>query len=218
MAENILPEEKLFRIIQQEKKTPPRVKGKAPEKKRWAERLAVLVSRAKGIAGGVKIPLTWRIHDIQLFTINSILFVMVILLIIFTIYYAFARYPNIARMTTAAVRAQGRLPDTGKEGEELRPLSYYTEAARARDIFKPAPSEAPRSGDTVSASEKSFDGELKLQGIAWSDVPKALVFSEKESKLYVVKEGQAIGTTGIRVKSILRNKVMLNSGDKNFEL
>ncbi|MDD5436817.1 MAG: hypothetical protein PHX20_04660 [Candidatus Omnitrophica bacterium] len=234
MAENILPEEKLFKIIQQEKKSSLKGKGEDPELKKkkdgwydgfirkllaWKEALIAQTGKIAGlVAGKVKLPVKWKIHDIQLFTINSILFIMVIVLVFFTIYYAFASYPNLARIVTATAKAQSYLPSVNKEAEELHPINYYTQAARQRDIFRVV-QPGPAAGDTsLTAGEKTLGGELKLQGIAWSDAPKVMIFSEKDNKLYVVKEGQAIGTTGTRVKTILRNKVILNSGDKNFEL
>ena len=230
MAENILPEEKLFKIIQQEKKSSAKGKGGDPEAKKkknewlsglvrkllpWKEKLNLQVRK---VAGKVKLPLKWKIHDIQLFTVNSILFVMVMVLVFFTVYYAFARYPNIARIVSATAKAQSYLPVVNKEAEELMPLSYYTQAARQRDIFS-ASSSGPAAGEAIPATGEKVPGsDLKLQGIAWSDVPKVMIFSEKDNKLFVAKEGQFIGTTGARVKTILRNKVILNSGDKIFEL
>ena len=41
---------------------------------------------------------------------------------------------------------------------------------------------------------------------------------EKDGKVYFLKEGQMIGTTGIEVKSIMKNKVMLGYGDEEMEL
>ena len=65
---------------------------------------------------------------------------------------------------------------------------------------------------------KKLAESLKLQGIAWSDAPKALIEAGGSGKLFVVKENQAIGTTGMRVKKILRNKVILTNGESDFEL
>ena len=226
MTENISPEEKLFRIIQQEKGAALKDKDKKGEgggRSRLKQAILSLKQRlfamTKGIAKKPGPASVRKIHDIQLFTVNSILSIVLVLLVLFTVYYAATQYPNIAKIANATVKAQRAMPPSNKEVEQLQPLDYYTEGARERDIFNPAPAAPAASGEALQAAgEKSSSGDLKLQGIAWSDVPKAMIHSEKANKLYILKEGQGIGTTGIKVKSILHNKVILNSGDKDFEI
>ena len=70
----------------------------------------------------------------------------------------------------------------------------------------------------VQGGEKTLSGGLKVQGIAWSDVPKVMIQCDKDNKLYILKQGQPVGSTGVKVKAIFKNKVILTSGDKDFEL
>ena len=229
MAENTSPEEKLFKIIQQEKKTSPGDKAPARVKNgpglveklkqaffAWKEKL---VSGFRGIIKKKKLIPVLKIYEIKLFTVNAVLSVLLLLIILFAVYYAISKYPSVAKLVSSTARARSFLPSSRKDVEKLNPLNYYTEDAKRRDIFNSVQTTVTAGVDTNTApAVKSPGGELKLEGIAWSDVPKALILSDKDNKLYVVKEGQMIGTTSTRVKSILHNKVILNSGDKDFEL
>jgi len=231
MAENASPEEKLFKIIQQEKGASPGGAEKPAPKKdadgMWIDGLkrAFLSWEEKIIAGirglGIKAapPFSGRLPEIDLKTVNIALSIALVFIILFAAYYAAAKYPNISKVISAAVKAQSSLPPINRKVEELQPLTYYTEDARQRDIFNAVLKTVSAVSETIFLDgSKDAAGDLKLQGIAWTETPKVMIHSEKENKLYILKQGQAIGTTGIRVKTIMRNKVVLTAGDKDFEL
>ena len=220
MAENVSPEEKLFRIIQQEKTAPP-APGRtgAPGKNNfllWKEKA---VSVIKNLAGKFAAAFPDKPRELELKTANIVLAVLLLAVISFVIYYAVAKYPSPAKTVMAAAAARNSLARAHNDIEELHAAGYYTDDARKRNIFSSAAKPAAMGPEMpVGASSKSLATELKVQGISWGDVPKVMLQGDKDSKFYILKEGQPVGSTGIRVKTILKNKVILTNGDKDVEL
>lgn len=226
--DNTSPEERLFKIIQREKSPSPRGKdGKQKNgpagwlKKQleavlsWKEKL---FSAIRNLAKNPKVALAGKAPELELRTVNVVLSAALLLLILFVLYYAAAKYPNVAKMTGAIVKSQGSLQPATREITALQPVNYYIDDAKRRNIFSPRERTAAAAKTVTPDEKKGPAGDLTLQGIVWSDVPKCLMQSGKEGKMYVLKEGQVIGATGIKVKKIMRNKVMLTQGDRDFEL
>ncbi len=229
MAEKISPEEKLFKIIQQEKTVPP-AQHRLTDKKgtdNWlnsAREAAVLwkdssISIIKNFIGKFRLIFPAKPFDLQLKTINVVLALLLLVIISFVIYYAVTKYPSVAKIAVGAATAQSSLKSAHKDAEEFHAASYYIDDARQRNIFTAVPRPVSMSPETpAQGSEKSLSGDLKVQGISWSDVPKVMIQSEKDNKLYILKQGQPVGSTGIKVKTIFKNKAILTYGDKDFEL
>ncbi len=218
MNESVSPEEKLFKIIQQEKTSPSKPKVRALA--RWREKLVPWV---KGLVRKTGFSFPGKINEIRLRTVNIILAILLAIIVISGAYYTIARYPTMAKILSAVARENGFFPEAKEETEELHPLSYYADDARQRDIFNGVQASAGQGVESVTPVAASSKGSgasgLKLQGIAWSDVPKALIQSgDKDGKLYILKQGQMVGATGYSVKTILRNKVILTAGGKDIEL
>ena len=177
MTDNILPEEKLFKIIQKEKNAPPKAPGVAAQDRRergvassitrlifgWTDSLAARVKKLAKSAGSSS---RRQLDEIKLSTINIGLAVLLVLLLAFSAYYVMTGYPNIAKKLNTVVRARSIASSVKRESEELRPLDYYMEETRRRDIFNASRALAPApSAETVSVGEaKSAYGDLKLRG------------------------------------------------------
>ncbi|MDO8525932.1 MAG: hypothetical protein Q7S07_05555 [Candidatus Omnitrophota bacterium] len=229
MAETISPEEKLFKIIQQEKRASPEGGGLAQKKGafEWIEksgRLILLwkekwISLTKDLFKKAGIVLPGKLREPELKNVNIALSAALFFLALFVIYYAVTKYPNTAKIVSATAVLQSSLPGAAKDIESLHQASYYTEDAKRRDIFTAARNPVAAAPEAAAkVQDKSSAGDLKLQGISWNDTPKVMIQSQKDNKFYILKEGQQIGMTGVKVKTILRNKVILNSGDADFEL
>ena len=69
-------------------------------------------------------------------------------------------------------------------------------------------------------SLKKAAEDLKLQGISWGDRPTAMILwqTDKESKMYFLIKGQSIGSTGIKVKTIYKNRVTIELEGSEMEL
>lgn len=181
------------------------------------EKLATAISAAKDIVRKPGAVFPGSPVQLELKTVNIALSVVLLILVMGAVYYAAAGRPKISRMISAA-RIQGPLSSISTEITTLKPTEFYTDDAHRRNIFSPSQRVAEEPRAPAREEKGTPDGELNLRGIAWSDVPKALIQAGKENKLYILKEGQAVGTTGIKVKKILRNKVVMVQGEREFEL
>lgn len=59
-------------------------------------------------------------------------------------------------------------------------------------------------------------GSLKLVGILWSDSPQAMIENTKEQKTYFVSKGDKIGD--IDVRNILKDRVVVGKGTEEWDL
>ena len=72
----------------------------------------------------------------------------------------------------------------------------------------------PQNGATPVQDAKSLVAPLRLVGIAWGDPPTAMI--EQDKQTYFLKVGDPIGA--LTVKEVLRDHVILQSGDQEVEL
>jgi uncharacterized protein YpmB len=227
--ESASPEERLFKIIQQEKQSSPAVGKPSREKsaavwlKKLKEKIVLprekITSLVQGSIGKARAVFSGKSDDISLQAINKTLSVLLIILTVSALYYAVAKYPNTAKRISAAAKVRKSISLTGEDIEQFKTVDYYTGDAVHRDIFNAKHGESGAGAAiTTTGASKGSAGDFKLQGIAWSDVPKVMIQVGKEDKVYVLKESQVIGSTGVRVKTILKNKVILTDGARDFEL
>ena len=232
MPENISPEEKLFRIIQEGKDNPPEKKEpKKKEQKPFMDGIkqffagikfkpqAEETSPAAGEAARA-IPLPFALNDAELKKINRMLAILLGVVMLFAFYYLMARRPSMREFSESASGLQFEMAKR-KPIEAFKPLSFYMERVEKRNIFQPAPKvkkevvvikEPPRKKLAELASD------FTLQGISWGEVPKAMIMTGVDEQIFFLKEGQKIGITGITVKSIMRDKVMISYGEEEMEL
>ena len=99
-----------------------------------------------------------------------------------------------------------------------------TGSVKKRNILLPAPLVPAEEGGTepvLRASAKklaTLASNLALQGISMGKTPKVMIRDEGEDKMYFLKEGQVIGATRIKVKSISRDEVIISYGEEEMEL
>ena len=82
-----------------------------------------------------------------------------------------------------------------------------------RNMFSFLP---PKAEAAVTTEVPTVITDFKLVGILWSDNPQAMIEDKKDQKTYFLKSGEKIKE--IMVKEILRDKVVLGSGDREWEL
>ena len=241
MADNISPEEKLFKIIQNSKGAPdskgaPAAGGQAlshsanlkPKKmpkiglgsiKHFFEGLQFKRPIAQPRAA-IAIPM--RIHDADLGSINKILALILALIMTFALYQLVVKRYDINAITEKAARLP--IQRAKREAiEPFKPLSFYLEAVKKRDILQPAPKPeeikfALGEGKPPEPKLPELASGLTLQGISWGEVPKAIVKSEEEEQIYFLKEGQMIGVTKVKIKLITKDKVIISHGEEEMEL
>ncbi len=220
---NVSPEEKLFNIIQKGPNAPvePRTQAKSirSELPTSIPKLKMFFAKLK-----IKPPAAFsekKLSEIEPALINKALMAVLCVVTILVLHVAINRRPDVATLTSALSKTQ--VPQVmGREIEPFREVSYYLKASGKRDIFKPA----PKTDKKVSVFQprpaldrlKEKTAGLKVKGIAWGVVPKVMIEDEGTGKIYFLKEGQLIGATGVKVKTILRNKVEIIYEEEVMEL
>ncbi|MBU0881262.1 MAG: hypothetical protein KKE81_03585 [Candidatus Omnitrophica bacterium] len=234
MAENISPEERLFKVIQQGKSRAPGAgesEGKKPGGwlrgvKRFLSPIVPAFSEnKKGFDWKKLVPKNIKLHELDPGTINRILVGILAVIAALVVYSSAGKRQDTTRITEAVSKIQ-IASITGRDKiEPLKEESFYLDQIRNRDIFHLPPKEKeierkPEPERNVSDSLKKATQNMKLQGISWGGVPKAMIFwqSDKESKMYFLREGQSIGATGIKVKEVHRNKVVIGDDEEEMEL
>ena len=96
--------------------------------------------------------------------------------------------------------------------EPYPPVNVYLQQVRKRNVFRPGTAENIALGGSMPVTDKDF----VLSGIYIGPVPQAIITVQSEQKAYFLKEGDVIN--GYTVKTILRNKVILERDDEEIEL
>jgi Tfp pilus assembly protein PilP len=233
MADNASPEERLFKIIQNGKNTPPGKQdsaGAKPKKSReGVKRLFTglnlfkppLPGRTTFRPGGaVALPAALRAEDLK--TINRVLALVLACVTALVFYYFMNKRLEVSELTARV----SDVPFQRKKAaiEPFKPLPFYLEGVKERDIFSPAAEKAEEGRVTFvpeKEAKKKLEGAvatLKLQGISWGKTPKAMIMSEADGQVYFLTEGQMVGTSGVKIKTITRNKVILVYESEEMEL
>ncbi|MFH1189707.1 MAG: hypothetical protein V1682_03370 [Candidatus Omnitrophota bacterium] len=230
MAENISPEERLFKVIQQGKR-PASGPGEPVEKRTdgWLRSVKHFIPSITAAFSGHKKGFDWKklvlenvkLPELDPGVINRILAGTLVAILALVIYTSAGKRQDTTKITEAVSKIQ-IASMTGREKiEPLKEADFYLDQVRNRDIFHPSLKETEAEPEqNVSDSLKKAADPLKLQGISWGDVPKAMILwqADKESKMYFLKVGQEIGATGIKVKDISKNKVMIGDDKEEMEL
>ena len=225
MSDTLSPEERLFKVIQQGKRTAGQVPGGVGKKTGgWSEKFKRFITpqlAGKAVAEwekAVRARIKWPEPKPE--NINKVLAVILGVALVLAVYAALNKHKDVAVITDAAARSKAS-PEEGKKIEPLKDLSFYLSAMRKRDLFH-ASEMTPGLERVQNKSEPIVKApeNLKLQGISWGDVPKAMILwqSGKESKMYFLVEGQALGTTGFVVTKISKSTVTVNDGKEDTVL
>jgi len=220
-ADRISPEERLFKVIRKMKESSdgdspaggPRagMLEKARAFFRGLRHNDLIGEEAVALGGaGAFMP---RLRELDLPVVNRVLAVALAVAAASIAYYAMTGRPDIARVTAQSTRLE-ELDWREEKIKELEPLEVYAGEASRRDIFRPySPGKKERdfSPSIPGAKEelKKRMENLVLRGISWGEYPRAMIWHEKEDRMYFLRPGQIIGNTGLHVKNISRQEVTL---------
>jgi hypothetical protein len=166
-----------------------------------------------------------NIHKLDLKTVNRVLVLVLVALSALAFYFGLSERPDIDSLTAAVSKARYEPPEEtaiASFGE----LSAYLQEVKTRDIFnqyeepKPPPPVVkkvepppPPPPPKVTVQEKAKD--LKLLGISWGESPKAMIKNNVTGEVLFLETGQKIKGTEIQVKSVDKDKVIIESdGDE----
>ncbi|MBN2453763.1 MAG: hypothetical protein JXB40_05855 [Candidatus Omnitrophica bacterium] len=236
MAENISPEERLFKVIQQGKQLEPA--SGAPEKKGFPGLLSAIRRMMSSGGPAVKprtsapgksfdwkkiFPANLKFPEPKPGQINKALFFVLILMIAAVVYSLATKRQDAARITDAVSKIQISSAGGREKIEPFKALAHYLGRIQERNLFRPYPRGGvieSRPSEEVSASMQDIAASMKLQGIAWGEKPRAMILwqDDKEGKMYFLTKGQTIGSTNIKVKEIYRNKVVIGDDMEEMDL
>ena len=207
MKDNITPEEKLLKIIE----NPNVEKAKLPLKgKKSSSAVFAKANFCKGFRIDKDI-----LKNIDLAAGNKMLAGICVIVTAFLIFDLIRINMNLGRRFEKLSKGlavskmetkQISLPDIN--------LDAVLREARRRNIFTFIPQKAQASGAATPAVETA--GNLKLVGILWSQNPQAMIENSQENKTHLLSAGEQFGQ--FKVKTILRDKVVIQKGEEQWEL
>jgi len=224
MSDTLSPEERLLKVIQQGKLTAGQDRSGGKEKAGgWFERFKrPQAAQSSGKLGADLKEILARMKwpELEPEKINKVLAVILVGVLAFAAYPALRKQRDVS-VIAAASKAKISSAEDKKKIQPLKGLSFYLSGLRKRDIFRasaaaPAVDRVEKQSETLTKTAEN----LKLQGISWGDVPKVMINWQngKDSKMYFLVEGQAIGTTGFKVTKISKTVVKIGDGREEMVL
>jgi hypothetical protein len=195
MKENMLPEEKLLKLIRKD----------VQQQNAGA---SASVSRKKPVFGSLRraygFLLNIRVAVIFLFVVSSAYFMAEVI-------YSFVGLKKIS----AGFVPPEKLGGTGAPAlPDIKPCQYYLDGIAGRQVFKIA--YAGNTEPSLSAAGSESIRDFSLVGIISGDNPQAIIQENKTQKTYYLNKGQAIAE--YTVEDVLPDKVILNAGGQRYEL
>lgn len=211
--ENITPEEKLLRIIE----NPDKIKNKATP----------AFGKLKGSFNFKKTGslLDWlKAHkdsfkQLNLRTINRIVIGLAAVLTLYGIFDFIIsniglkkHFDEFVEEAAASTLTQNQLPLVEAN------IADVLAAQKRRNIFTftSVQPEDVRQAEVAGAEASTALVNLKLVGIIWSDKPQVMIEDTKQQKTYLLGQGDEVGK--LQIKKILRDKVVLGTGEQEWDL
>ena len=229
MADKISPEEKLFKIIREGKKDGAKpLSGPRGIKRFFAslsfdrKRCTARPNPAQAAISGAPAAFSITLSEIKPKTVNTLLAIILAGITALVIYVTINERPRVATIVERVSMAPAEPVKTGAI-EAFKPMSFYLTEVKKREIFQPVPmakpvAQKPDPQKVVLDKLKEISTDFRLQGISWGQNPRAMIKSEKENKMYFLGEGQVIGSTGVKVKSIYKDKIVISYENSEMEL
>jgi len=213
MLDNTTPEKDLLRIIEGEKSSSSA--DVKPHNVSYFNLPKIFTSLIKKIKDRKlkEIFLDFKFINFFLLFVNFVLVLYLIYTLIFS-YFNFKK--NFSPKIDIVVDA----PTGSLETSRLKPLGYYLENVKSRNIFvmnSPRLSLDNLSEKSPSSKAVEATKNLKLVGISWGPDPDVIIEDTLNKRTLFLKRGQLIDNK-IRVKSIFKDKVILRYGGEDIEL
>jgi len=206
MKDNPLPEERLLKLIRQEKKSngnsaaqeAPRVKNAhdrpKPEIKNeaysWVSRFLTMRQLQRGMVVAA---------------VASFIYLIVSFV-----------YPwvGLKEIRLPAIPQEERQASAAQIISEPKPYEFYQKELKRKQIFKTQYTQEEKSA--VIPTDIELTKEINLVGIISGDNPQAIIEDRRTQKTYYVAKGQFIGD--YRVEDIREGKIILEFQGKRYEL
>jgi hypothetical protein len=214
MPENITPEEKLLKLIENPAAAKP---SRNPGKKiRFGfQVIKGWLKAIKNITIGVNSPKIEELFNLR--SINKTLIVVSSLFSVYLIFDFIQARPNLERVYSLHNLKQTKQLKLGLNN--IPSLNDYLGQINKRDIFHfiPLKKEEP---DKTKETLASIINNLKLVGIIWSKTPEVMIEDKEENKTWILNQGDEILKVKgkIKIKQILKDRAIISFQDQEMEL
>ena len=220
MPREISPEEKLFNIIQAGKDPALAHKQKRAQAAKGLNRFFPgLITELKHTAQGSgedaqsTAILGFEFERIDLRLVNKALAIILFVLIGLVAYFTANKKPGFLNVASF-ISPTGLQALKPKAVESYKPLDFYIEEVKKRDLFHPVT--AAGVAGPVKTDLQAITKDLSLSGIYQGKNTEAIVEDKTNKKVYFLKQGDEI--KGLKVKQVFKDRVILQSGDEEAEL
>lgn len=202
MKNNISPEEKLLRLIREEKKTTPAIplphlSGSEPKS----------IVKQNNFAPLLRI--NWNYSFIN--KLIPKIFIASCIYLLITFIYPHLALKKINLPPAESGKTNGpALP----QKEKIKPFEFYSQAAGQRQIFEAATAQEIIVPAIKGEAESIKD--ISLVGVISDENPQAIIEDKKTQKTYTVSKGQSVGD--FQIEDIQEGKVILNSKGRRYEI
>lgn len=199
MNDNILPEEKLLKLIRGDRNPSAKADSMpdvSPVKKYGLKLFSLNFSK-----------LTFD-RTIKVFFLLSFLWLIYSFMQPFRVFDK-AKLPKTAKEIVSDKKQAAAWPK-----EQTKPYSFYLEGIKGRKIFSSAPAEDTQK--SIGTASADLIKDINLVGIISGEEPQAVIEDKKAQKTYYLKKGQYIGE--LQLEDILEGKIILNYNRQSYEL
>ncbi len=202
MKDNILPEEKLLRLIRGQKK-----------QSSFTEKISTIPVQDAKPEKNRLLNFSFQ-KNLFFLNINKIIFAAFIISCLYLI-YIFAHPLFLSNNINLPKVTEEKIPEEKIQAiQQIKPYEYYLEGLKNRQIFSSASGqESEKSAGTINAD---LIKDMSLIGIISGENPQAIIQDKKAQKTYYVAKGQFIGE--FKVEDIQDGKIILNYKGQKFEL
>lgn len=103
------------------------------------------------------------------------------------------------------------LPD-----RKTRPLEYYTQKLRQRNLFEPPDLEETLDETVLKKALPALHHRIKLIGILVAENSQAIIENLEDQQTHILSKGEWLGT--IHLEEVLDDKVIFTDGDRRVEM
>lgn len=226
MPEDYLPEERLLDVIESSEENSGKESGQSEKKPIFFLFSFFKTLRFKEIKSEAK-----EIFNPEFQQKNIRIFIKGLKVIFVGMFFAVSFDIFITRYDISKIlKRQPAVKTSSLEPQNivyLKPPEYYIGRAKERDIFSKYIDTAPEikelpKGEEVEHSKASENikekaKNFKLVGISWGESIEVMIENISDMGAYFLKEGQHIGKSGIYIKKIYDDRVILGYQDEEME-
>lgn len=208
MTDNILPEEKLLKLIRAGKKQDVLINNKSPALTPSAITDLKNISKPFVFLGLQKY--------LSVFSIRKIIWVFFAVSCIYFVSSFIYPWFGLKQIKLSEVPdSHPALPEVAGK-PTAKPYEFYLEGIQGRQIFTSTSTEIQEGQHPVSGANVDLIKDISLVGIISGDNPQAVIEDKNIQKTYYVTKGQFIGQ--FEVKDIQEGKIILHYNNQRYEL